>query len=281
MLFRLGSRRWQDADHSTVSSCQKEWVIAMFLGDARPSLLSSLERPARALVIGASGGIGSAVTDLLASEGFETVHALSRTPVNRSLAGVREGWIDIENEPSIATAAQQLTEGAPLRFILVATGLLHDATLQPEKTYRALDPEHLLRSFRINAIGPALVGKHMLPLLPKTGKSVFAVLSARVGSIGDNRLGGWYGYRASKAALNQLMRTFAIELGRQRPEAVCVALHPGTIDTALSQPFQTSSKIQQVFSPAYSAERLLAVTDALTAAHSGQFFAWDGQPIPF
>lgn len=245
------------------------------------SLLNSLERPARAVVIGSSGGIGSAVTDLVASGGFETVHALSRSGVDRSLAGVRAGRIDIENEASIAAAAEELIEGAPLRLILVATGLLHDATLQPEKTYRALDPEHLLRSFRINAIGPALVGKHMLPLLPKTGKSVFAVLSARVGSIEDNRLGGWYGYRASKAALNQFVRTFAIELGRQRPEAVCVALHPGTVDTVLSHPFQPGSKIGKVFSPSYSAERLLAVTDALTTAHTGQFFAWDGQSIPF
>jgi NAD(P)-dependent dehydrogenase (short-subunit alcohol dehydrogenase family) len=243
--------------------------------------LNSLERPARALVIGASGGIGSAVTSLLASEGFETVHALSRSPADWGLPGVRVGRIDIENEASIAAAAEQVREGSPLRFILVATGLLHDSALQPEKTFRTLDPEHLLRSFRINAIGPALVGKHVLPLVPKAGKSVFAVLSARVGSIQDNRLGGWYGYRASKAALNQFVRTFAIELGRQKPEAVCVALHPGTVDTALSHPFQAGVKIEKMFSPAYSAERLLAVTDTLTAAHTGQFFAWDGRPIPF
>jgi NAD(P)-dependent dehydrogenase (short-subunit alcohol dehydrogenase family) len=244
-------------------------------------LLSGLERPAQALVIGASGGIGSAVTDLLAYEGFDTVHALSRSGSNRSLVGVRMGRIDLENEASVAAAAAQLVEGAPLRFILVATGLLHDSALRPEKTYRTLDPEHLARSFRINAIGPALVAKHVLPLVPKAGKSIFAVLSARVGSIEDNRLGGWYGYRASKAALNQFVRTIAIELSRQKPEAVCVALHPGTVDTSLSHPFQAGTKINEVFSPAYSAERLLAVTDAVTAAHTGQFFAWDGQTIPF
>jgi len=243
--------------------------------------LNSLERPARALVVGASGGIGSAVTDLLAGDGFETVHALSRSGADHSLAGVRVGRIDLEDEASIAAAAAQLVGGAPLRMILVATGLLHDSTLQPEKTYRTLDPEHLARSFRVNAIGPALVAKHVLPLLPKAGKSVFAVLSARVGSIEDNRLGGWYGYRASKAALNQLVRTLAIELGRQRPDAVCVALHPGTVDTALSHPFQAGIARDKVFSPTYSAKRLLAVTDALTTAHTGQFFAWDGQPIRF
>jgi NAD(P)-dependent dehydrogenase (short-subunit alcohol dehydrogenase family) len=253
----------------------------MFSGNSNSLLLNSLERPARALVVGASGGIGSAVTDLLTLEGFETVHALSRSGAGRSPASVQVGRIDIESEASIAAAAEQLVEGAPLRFILVATGLLHDTNLQPEKTYRALDPEHLLRSFRINAIGPALVGKHILPLLPRAGKSIFAVLSARVGSIEDNRLGGWYGYRAAKAALNQFVRTFAIELSRQRPEAVCVALHPGTVDTALSRPYQTGVKINKVFSPAYSAKRLLAVADALTAAHTGQFFSWDGVPIRF
>ena len=243
--------------------------------------LSSLERPARALVVGASGGIGSAITDLLAGGGFETIHALSRSGAHTGAPGIEAGTIDIEDEASIAAAAGPLAEGAPLRFVLVATGLLHDAALQPEKTYRALSPEHLARSFRINAIGPALVAKHMLPLLPKAGKSIFAVLSARVGSIEDNHLGGWYGYRASKAALNQLVRTCAVELKRQKPQAVCVALHPGTVDTALSSPFQAGVETAKLFSPAYAAGRLLDVVDALTDADSGRLFAWDGQRIPF
>jgi NAD(P)-dependent dehydrogenase (short-subunit alcohol dehydrogenase family) len=245
------------------------------------ALLNSLERPARALVVGATGGIGSAVAELLSREGFEVVHALSRSGADPGLPGVQGGTIDIGDEDSIAAAAEMLAQGAPLRFILVATGLLHDAGLQPEKSYRALDREHLARNFLVNAIGPALVAKHLLPLLPKAGKSVFAVLSARVGSIADNRLGGWYGYRASKAALNQLVRTLAIELSRQRPEAVCAALHPGTVDTALSRPFQAGVDPERLFPPASSAERLLAVIDRLTVADSGQFFAWDGQRIPF
>ncbi|MCB8819951.1 SDR family NAD(P)-dependent oxidoreductase [Microvirga rosea] len=250
-------------------------------GDSSSLLLNSLERPARALVIGASGGIGSAVTDLLVSEGFEAVHAFSRTVTDKRSPGVHVGRIDIENEASIAARAKELIEGAPLRFILVATGFLHDAALQPEKTYRSLDPEHLLKIFRINAIGPALVGKHMLPLLPKAGKSVFAVLSARVGSIEDNQLGGWYGYRASKAALNQFIRTFAIEVRRQRPEAICVALHPGTVDTRLSRPFRAGIEINKILSPVDSAKRLLTVTNTLTPAQTGRFFAWDGRPIRF
>lgn len=243
------------------------------------NLLASLEQPSRAAVIGASGGIGRAVTELLARESFEAVHALSR----RGLAseGVRAGVVDIEHEPSIAAAAEDIRAGAPLRLVLVATGLLHAADYQPEKTYRSLDPELLAGSFRVNAIGPALGAKHMLPLLPKSGKSIFAVISARVGSIEDNRLGGWYGYRASKAALNQLMRTLAVELKRQKPEAICVALHPGTVDTALSQPFQGGVESGKLFAPAYAAERLLTVLNGLSAADSGGFFAWDGQRIPF
>ncbi|MBF9197598.1 SDR family NAD(P)-dependent oxidoreductase [Microvirga terrestris] len=243
--------------------------------------LGSLERSSRAAVIGASGGIGSAVTELLAGEGFEAVHALSRRGFDSGYRGVRAGVIDIEHEPSVAATAGELRDGAPLRLVLVATGLLHAADYQPEKTYRSLDPELLARSFRINAIGPALVAKHMLPLLPKGGKSIFAVISARVGSIEDNRLGGWYSYRASKAALNQLMRTLAVELRRQKPDAICVALHPGTVDTALSQPFQRGVESGNLFTPAYAAERLLSVLDGLTAADSGGFFAWDGQRIPF
>ncbi|MBM6581999.1 SDR family NAD(P)-dependent oxidoreductase [Microvirga sp. BT689] len=245
------------------------------------NLLPDLERPSRALVVGASGGVGSAVTKLLAREGFEAVHALSRKGQADEQPGVHAGPIDIEHESSIAAAAEAVREGAPLRLVLVATGLLHDATLQPEKTYRSLDPEFLARSFRVNAIGPALVAKHMLPLLPKHGRSIFAVISARVGSIEDNRLGGWYGYRASKAALNQFVRSLAVELRRQKPEALCVALHPGTVDTALSQPFQGGVESEKLFTSAYAAERLLTVLNGLTATDTGQFFAWDGQRIPF
>jgi NAD(P)-dependent dehydrogenase (short-subunit alcohol dehydrogenase family) len=244
-------------------------------------LLTQLDRPSRALVVGASGGIGSAVTDLLAREGFEAVHALSRRAQADERPGVHAGSIDIEHEPSIASAAEAVREGAPLRLVLVATGLLHDATLQPEKTYRSLDPELLARSFRVNAIGPALVAKHMLPLLPKHGRSIFAVISARVGSIEDNRLGGWYGYRASKAALNQFVRTLAVELRRQRPEALCIALHPGTVETALSHPFQGGVESGKLFTSAYAAERMLTVLNSLTAADTGRFLAWDGQRIPF
>jgi NAD(P)-dependent dehydrogenase (short-subunit alcohol dehydrogenase family) len=160
-----------------------------------------------------------------------------------------------------------------------ATGFLHGNGLSPEKALSAVTPDHLAHAFAVNTIGPALLMKHFLPLLPRQGKSVFASLSAKVGSIGDNQLGGWYSYRASKAALNQLVHTAAIELARRKPEAVCVALHPGTVDTGLSSDFAKSGlSVQQ---PADAAARLLSVIDRLTAADTGGFFDYRGDPLPW
>lgn len=151
----------------------------------------------------------------------------------------------------------------------------------PEKTLRAIQPEAMARMFAVNTIGPALIAKHWLPRLPKDRRAVFAVLSARVGSIGDNRLGGWHGYRASKAALNMLIANFAIEMRRTHPLAVIVALHPGTVATGLSRPFQSGVAPGQLFSPETSAAHLLDVIDRLTPEDSGGFFAWDGTRIPW
>ena len=237
-------------------------------------------RPARAVVVGASGGIGGALVDALAAAGFDTVHALARTPV-AVRRGIVPGPIDLLDENAIAAAAASLAGAAPLRLVIAATGLLHDATTQPEKSMRALDAVSLAHGFAINAIGPALLAKYLIPLLPREGKSVFAVLSARVGSIEDNRLGGWYGYRAQKAALNQIIRTLAIEVRRARPEAVVVALHPGTVTTGLSAPFRGAVHAERLFTPDIAARHLLDVIDGLTPRDSGGFFAWDGQPIPF
>ncbi len=169
--------------------------------------------------------------------------------------------------------------GGALDLVIVATGVLQPDGRPPEKSWRDLDPASLARIFALNASGPALVAKHFLPLLPREGRAVFAALSARVGSIGDNRLGGWYGYRASKAALNMLLRTLAIELARKRPDAVCVGLHPGTVDTALSRPFQRNVPTDKLFTPADSARSLLRVLDKLDPEDSGGCFAWDGQRI--
>ncbi|MFM7626904.1 MAG: SDR family oxidoreductase, partial [Gammaproteobacteria bacterium] len=179
-----------------------------------------------------------------------------------------------------AVAAAAAAEG-PLDLVLVATGVLHSATLRPEKSWRSLDAAALAEAFAINATGPALIAKHTLGLLRRDAKAAFACLSARVGSIEDNRLGGWHAYRASKAALNMLIRTCAVELRQRNPQALCVALHPGTVDTRLSQPFQGNVDPVKLLTPTASARALLGVLDRLTPADSGRLFAWDGQGIPF
>ena len=224
-----------------------------------------------AIVIGASGGIGGALATAL-----ERTGAFGRTlRVGRSCVPA----LDLEDEDSIeACASHAAALGVP-RLIVNATGVLHGDTMQPEKSWRELDAAQMARAFAVNAIGPALVMKHFLPLLPREGKSVFATLSAKVGSIGDNRLGGWYSYRASKAALNQLVRTAAVELQRRHSEPVCVALHPGTVDTRLSAPFHKDGL--EVQPPALAAERLLAVIDRLGPGDSGGFFNTRGHRLPW
>ena len=179
-------------------------------------------------------------------------------------------------------AARRIGGDGPLDLVLVATGILHsDSGIQPEKRLRDIDAAAMAEVMRINAIGPALVAKHFLPLMRREAKSVFAAISARVGSIGDNRLGGWASYRASKAALNMLLRTFAIEHARTHPEGICVALHPGTVDTALSRPFQARVPQGKLFTPGDAAERLLTVLDGLGPGDSGGFYAWDGSRIEY
>jgi NAD(P)-dependent dehydrogenase (short-subunit alcohol dehydrogenase family) len=172
-----------------------------------------------AVVIGSSGGVGRALVQALLAEDASAVHGLSRSGIAAS--GAIAGRLDIRDEPSIAAAAERVKESGPIDLVIVATGLLHDGRVTPEKTYRSLSADTLADYFAINAIGPALVAKHFLPLLCRDRRAVFACLSARVGSIGDNRLGGWYGYRASKAALNMLIKTLSIEVARpgRRPSA--------------------------------------------------------------
>jgi NAD(P)-dependent dehydrogenase (short-subunit alcohol dehydrogenase family) len=225
-----------------------------------------------AVVIGGSGGIGGALVAQLQRENrYARVLALSRrsTPA-----------LDVTDEASIvAWAAQVAASGLSLRLVIIASGVLHGPGMQPEKSLAALDAAALAQLFAVNATGPALVMKHLLPLLPKQGRAVCAALSARVGSIGDNQLGGWYAYRTSKAALNQLVHTAAIELRRQRPQALCVALHPGTVDTDLSAPFAKTGL--EVRGPAEAAAQLLAVLEGLVPAQSGGFYDWRGDPVPW
>ena len=228
-----------------------------------------------AVVIGASGGIGGAFERALIEEGgHDAVHGFARSRTG-------DQHLDLEDQATIVAAAARIAAGPPVEMLLIATGLLHDADRGPEKAFRDLDPAWLARTYAVNTIGPALVLKHFLPLMPKTGKPVFAALSARVGSIGDNRMGGWHGYRASKAALNMIVRNASIEAKRRNDRAIVVALHPGTVDTALSKPFQSGVAPGKLFDADRAALQLLDVIEGLGVADSGKMFAWDGVEVPF
>ena len=218
----------------------------------------------RALVVGASGGIGRALVEALRARG-EVVG------LSRSVDG-----LDVTDEASVARVLGGLA--GPFDLVLVATGALVLDGQGPEKSLKAVTAEGLARAFAVNAIGPALVMKHALRLMPRDRLAKLAVLSARVGSIGDNRLGGWYGYRAAKAALNQLVHTAAIEVARTHPQSVLVALHPGTVETGLA-PAQRAG--HPAVAPGVAAGNLLAVLDRLGPADTGGFFDWKGEVVPW
>jgi NAD(P)-dependent dehydrogenase (short-subunit alcohol dehydrogenase family) len=227
--------------------------------------LSSFQPGLHAVVIGASGGVGAALADRLDAD--PNVAAVTRLS--------RSTGLDLTNPASISAAAAGLA--TPPDLVIVATGVLHAEGLAPERELRQLSAAAFDQAFAVNAIGPALVAQAFLPLLPKYRKTVFAALSARVGSIGDNRLGGWHAYRASKSALNQILRTIAIEQARKNPDSIILGLHPGTVDTGLSKPFQRN--VKTLFTTGESAAHLLAVIDAATHAQSGRVYDWQGAEI--
>lgn len=239
--------------------------------------------PLRAAVIGASGGIGNALVQALEEHSnVADVFAFARSTDAVGASRAQIAAIDILDESSVSEAASLASNDGPLDLVVVATGILHDGDrLTPEKTMRELDAGRMAEVFRVNAFAPAILAKHFLPTLRRKHKTVFAALSARVGSIGDNRLGGWTSYRASKAALNMILRTLSIEHARRHTESIIVGLHPGTVDTGLSKPFQERVPDEQLFDPAKAANCLLDVIDGLEADDTGGFFAWDGQEIPY
>jgi NAD(P)-dependent dehydrogenase (short-subunit alcohol dehydrogenase family) len=224
-----------------------------------------------AVIIGARGGIGAALADALdADADYGQVVRLHRDSLPP---------VDILDEASIASAAAMVAGAhGPLHMVIVATGILHSAAKGPEKSLRELDPDWMLQNYRINAVGPALVAKHFLPLMAKQGPICFAALSARVGSISDNRLGGWHSYRASKSALNMFIRNIAIEWQRKNAQSVIAGLHPGTVETALSAPFK-GNPAHERFTPARAADDMLQVLHGLKPDQSGQIFAYDGTMI--
>ncbi|UTW09733.1 SDR family NAD(P)-dependent oxidoreductase [Pseudomonas benzenivorans] len=251
---------------------------------------SRLQEPATALVCGASRGIGLALSEqLLARPDVACVWALARQ------AGQSEGLaalavqhgerlqrldIDVTDETQLAELGLRLKAEIPrLHLLLCTVGVLQGGASKAEKGLAQLDLAGLQATFQVNAFAPILLLKHLLPLLRGRHPCTFAALSARVGSIGDNRLGGWYSYRASKAALNQLLHTASIELSRLNPQSSVLALHPGTTDTELSRPFQANVPPAQLFEVSFTAQRLLEQVERHGPEQSGSFWAWDGQPI--
>lgn len=227
--------------------------------------------PQNIAVIGSSGAIGSAFTKRLSNQYPKaSLYKFSHTG---------DHSIDYTSEASIAEAAMLTSKDGPLDLVIVANGILHDGDIMPEKSLKELSAEKFHRLFEVNTITPALIAKHFLPKLNKEQSARFAALSARVGSISDNRLGGWYAYRASKAALNMIIKNAAIEIRRRNKQAIIVGLHPGTVDSDLSKPFQGNVPEGQLFTPDYSAHKLLTVIEGLTPDQTGKCFAWDGKEI--
>lgn len=253
--------------------------------------LPKFTHPLTAYVQGASRGVGFALVQHLAkSEEVGHVFASARSatvaPGLLELAAVgkvRLLDVDVTDEDSVAAAAARVrNDQSTIDLIINCAGVLHTPDgMQPERRLADIEPGNMVRSFRVNALGPLLIAKHFAPTLPRDRHCVFANLSARVGSIGDNRLGGWYAYRAAKAAQNQITRTLAIELQRRSPQTLCVALHPGTVATGLSSPFTRNRPAGRQFSPEQAAVQLLDVIGGLDAGSSGRFFAYDGSEIPW
>ncbi|WP_276120627.1 SDR family NAD(P)-dependent oxidoreductase [Pararhizobium qamdonense] len=229
--------------------------------------MDSLGGAYKATIIGSTGGIGHALADVLE----EDPNCAVVVRLSRSQTG-----FDLGDEASIERAAAGIKDAhGDMDLVFDATGALEIDGTGPEKSLRAIDPAVMARQFAVNAIGPALILKHFSPLMPRARRALLATLSARVGSIGDNRLGGWISYRAAKAALNQIVKTASIEIARTHPQAIVTALHPGTVATALTAPFRHGEAI----APIDAARQLLGVLDHLQSASTGGFFAYDGQAV--
>jgi NAD(P)-dependent dehydrogenase (short-subunit alcohol dehydrogenase family) len=242
-----------------------------------------------ALVIGAGHGIGLGfVRQLLAKTEIGWVYATYRHSASATeLLAITDSRLhclqmDITDEAQIATTIAKIqSETKAIHYMINSVGILHEGEIQPEKSLRQIDADRLLRYFQVNSIGAMLLFKYIQPLLKHPDRSIVATISAKVGSIGDNQSGGWYGYRASKAALNMFIKTTSIEYKRTCPQAIVVALHPGTTDTNLSLPFQRNVPPEKLFSIDRTVEQLLTVIDRLEAPDSGEFFSWDGTRLPW
>lgn len=238
--------------------------------------------PQHIAVFGANGAIGSAFTRQMRQRYPDAIiHAAARGRLDLAESRMRSHQVDPADEAALGATVRDMAADGPLDMVVVASGMLHGDGHMPEKALRDLTAESLHQLFHVNTAVPALILKHTTPFLRRDGRAVFAALSARVGSIGDNRLGGWYAYRASKAALNMILRTAAIEIARRNGQSVIVGLHPGTVESALSAPFRRSVPDGKMFDAEFSAARMLDVLEGLDPSHSGGLFAWDGAKIAY
>ena len=245
-------------------------------------MTSNMQPYKNVAIIGAGGALGQAFLHRLSElSGIERIYAFSRNGASFGKDNVTPIQINYENEASISMAANKAFRESSLDLILVTTGILHEGSMMPEKSLRDLSIGTFQKLFFANTIVPALVAKHFLSKINKTKRVVFAVLSARVGSISDNHLGGWYSYRASKAALNMVIKNIAIEMARRNKESIIIGLHPGTVDRNLSKPFQSNVPENRLFSADYSAKKLLEVLNVLKPSDSGKCFAWDGSELQY
>ena len=254
-------------------------------------MLAEIDR-VNALIVGATQGIGLGfVKALLKQENIGTVFATYRkSQTSSELFSLQKQYsdrlqcirVDITQESQIADGVKQIQDSVKeLHLAIYCVGVLHEGDLAPEKSLRQINADNLIYSFQVNSIGAVLLAKHLMPLFKKSGRSIFASISAKVGSIGDNRLGGWYGYRASKSALNMFLKTTAIEYSRRCPKTIVVALHPGTTDTRLSQPFQKNVPPGKLFPVEHTVNLLSKVISDLEPKDSGEFFSWDGSKLPW
>jgi NAD(P)-dependent dehydrogenase (short-subunit alcohol dehydrogenase family) len=231
------------------------------------------------VVVGASGAIGSAVTKRILKDNPKKIYLLSKNILHKQEKYCHHIRLDYDSESSIRRSADTISNDEEIDMVFVATGILHNETIMPEKSFSEINAEKFLTVFTANMIFPALIAKHFLPLLNTKTPSIFAALSARVGSISDNHLGGWYAYRCSKAALNMFIKSASIEQSRKNKKSIVIGLHPGSVDSNLSNPFKNNIPKDKLFSPSYCAEKLLEVLATIQNKQSGKIYAWDGKEV--